>query len=80
MKVFWRFIKARVRIITHRYNHGWGIELRWERKCRATLKNSNGFALKNSSDATVTVGESPSTLNTRIRLTGATKAQTRLVH
>ena len=46
----------------------------------ATLKNSNGFALKNSSDATVTVGESPSTLNTRIKLTGATKTQTRLVH
>ena len=45
----------------------------------ATLKNSNGFALKNSSDATVTVGESPSTLNTRIQLTGAVKAQVRLV-
>jgi hypothetical protein len=44
----------------------------------ATLKNSNGFALKNSSDATVTVGESPVTLNTRIILTGAIKAQARL--
>ena len=44
----------------------------------ATLKNPNGFALKNSSDATVTVGESPITLNTRVRITGATKAQTRL--
>ena len=44
----------------------------------ATLKNSNGFALKNSSDATVTVGESPIALNTRIKLTGAIKAQARL--
>ena len=44
----------------------------------ATLKNSNGFALKNSSDATVTVGESPTTLNTRIKLTGAIKAHARL--
>jgi hypothetical protein len=44
----------------------------------ATLKNSNGFALKNSSDATVTVGESPTTLNTRIKLTGALKGQARL--
>ena len=45
----------------------------------ATLKNSNGFSLKNSSDATVTVGESPSTLNTRIQITGAVKANVRLV-
>jgi hypothetical protein len=44
----------------------------------ATLKNSNGFSLKNSSDATVTVGESPITLNTRIKITGAIKAQARL--
>ena len=44
----------------------------------ATLKNSNGFALKNSSDATVTVGVSPTTLNTKIQLTGATKALARL--
>ena len=45
----------------------------------ATLKNPNGFSLKNSSDAVVTVGESPTTLNTRLKLTGATKAQVRLV-
>ena len=44
----------------------------------ATLKNSNGFALKNSSDAVDTVGESPTTLNTKVNLTGATKALTRL--
>ena len=44
----------------------------------ATLKNSNGFSLKNSSDATVTVGESPTTLNTKIKLAGAIKAITRL--
>ena len=44
----------------------------------ATLKNSNGFSLKNSSDATVTVGESPITLNTRIKITGEIKAQARL--
>ena len=44
----------------------------------ASLKNSNGFSLKNSSDATVTVGESPITLNTRIKITGAIKAQARL--
>ena len=44
----------------------------------ATLKNSNGFALKNSADAIVTVGESPITTNTRIKITGAIKAQARL--
>ena len=45
----------------------------------ATMKNPNGFALKNSSDGVVTVGESPSTWNTRVRLIGATKATVRLV-
>ena len=45
----------------------------------ATMKNPNGFSLKNPSDAVVTVGESPSTLNTRIRLTGSVKANVRLV-
>jgi len=45
----------------------------------ATLKNPNGFALKNSSDGAITVGVSPTTLNTRIRLLGATKATVRLV-
>ena len=45
----------------------------------ATMKSPNGFALKNSSDGLVTVGESPTTLNTRIELIGATKATVRLV-
>ena len=45
----------------------------------STLKNSNGFSLKNSSDGAITVGESPSTLNTRVRLIGATKATVRLI-
>jgi hypothetical protein len=44
----------------------------------ATLKNSNGFSLKNSSDATVTVGTSPTTLNTKIKVAGAVKALARL--
>ena len=45
----------------------------------ATLKNSNGFALKNSSDADrITVGESPTTLNTKVRIAGAVKALARL--
>jgi hypothetical protein len=45
----------------------------------ATMKNSNGFALKNSSDAdSITVGVSPTTLNTKARIAGAVKALARL--
>ena len=45
----------------------------------STMKSPNGFALKNPSDGAITVGVSPTTLNTRVELIGAIKATVRLV-